>query len=74
MKYKVNLKELEELKEMGYKVHKFTPWHYRITKNYNDNMIDLFPTRKVYVYKTPDVWHKKKSYDNLLETIETILR
>lgn len=73
MKYKVNLQDFNTLREMGYTVTMFMPWHYRISVEYRDFNLDIFPTRRTYIKRTKDFWSKKQSYNNLVDLVETIL-
>lgn len=69
-KFKVDQKEFEVIKQMGFQVHKFTPYHYRISKSVGDVSIDVYPTRRTYVVHKDGIISKKQAYGNLVTAVE----
>ena len=74
MKYQINLKEFSDLKEMGYQVHQFSNVHYRVTKDFTQTRMEVFPTRKSFKLFKDGYYHKKNYYTDLLITVETLVR
>lgn len=72
-KFRVFESEFNELRKMGYEVHKFEFWHYRISRYGSEFCIDVFPTTRVYVKKYSGYATKSISYQSLVYMIETEL-
>lgn len=62
--------DLDELKGLGYQVHEFMPWHWRITKlpDYK-NEVDVWPTKKKVMDR--ETW-KVTIYNDLLNAVQSI--
>lgn len=74
MKHKLNPNDLKVLDDMGYKVKVFSPYHFRVYKEYSDIAIEVFPTRKTYCLNKARRISKKKKYDDLLLLVESNVR
>lgn len=73
-RYLVNKKDFEELIAMGYEVHQFTPYHYRISKEEGDMTVEVFPTSRKYCLSKDKQMSQSRDYEDLLELIETQLK
>lgn len=69
-KYILNRNDLIELKEMGYEVHEFTPWHFRIYQNREFKYLDVFPTTRVYCFYELGEYKGKGNYEDMIEIAE----
>jgi len=72
-KYHINLSDFKTLKEMGYTVYKFEFWHYRIGKEGEELVLDIFPTTRTFCRKLGDHISKGNIYIDLINLVETEL-
>lgn len=73
-KYPIDEQEFTTLKEMGYQVHEFMPWHFRISKYEDEDYIDVFPTTRVWLMYRKGDYTGKGNYENLIDLIETKIK
>lgn len=71
-KFSIDKQDFATLEEMGYRVRKLSPWHFRISKN-DEVCLDAFPTTRTYTMKYGSAFTKGKPYGNLVEVVESEL-
>lgn len=73
-KYSIDYEELDELRQMGFEVHKFTTYHYRVSKYGIDKALDIFPTTKSYCISKNGLMSQSHGYEDLLFLVEDTLK
>lgn len=73
-RYQVNHQDFRDLEEMGYHVHQFTQYHYRVTKYGSETALDIFPTSRKYCVSVDGQMSSSKEYQDLLELVETKIK
>ena len=58
---------------MGYEIHEFTPYHFRVWKFKKEKYLDIFPTTHVYCFYLEGELKGKGKYQELIELVETKL-
>lgn len=70
-RYTIDYNQIEDLKEMGYELKQFTPYHFRVTSKDGEKTLDFFPTsRKYFTTSLDNGYMGKGEYEDLLEIVE----